>query len=511
MKTVLDRSIPDLARLVAQGEVSAEEATRVALARIAEGNARYGAFLTVQAEQALDAARAVDASRARGERLGALAGVPLGVKDALCTRDAPTTAGSRILTRATPSGEPGGPERGWRPPYDATVVARLRAAGAIVVGKCNMDELAMGSSTENSAFFPARNPWDTSRTPGGSSGGSAVAVAARMTPGALGSDTGGSIRQPAALTGVVGVKPTYGRVSRYGLVAFASSLDQVGPFASDVRGAARLLEVIAGRDAHDATTSDAPVGDYEEACGRDVAGLRVGVPEEYFGAGVDPAVELTVRAAIRGLEGLGVEIVPIQLPHTRHAIATYYVLATAEASSNLARFDGVRFGLRMPEARDLGSVYDTTRGAGFGREVKRRIMLGTYVLSAGYYEAYYLRAQRVRTLVKLDFDHAFHKVDVIAAPVSPVVAFRLGERLDDPLAMYLADACTLPASLAGVPAMSVPCGFAAAPDVGDGEGGPLPVGLQLIAPAFEEERLFAVGHAWERVAPAHAPPPRLPP
>jgi aspartyl-tRNA(Asn)/glutamyl-tRNA(Gln) amidotransferase subunit A len=550
MKSILDRSIPDIARLVSQGEVSAEEVTRLSLERIEQKNGLYGAFLTVQAERALDEARAVDTRRNRGERLGALAGVPIGIKDALCTRDAPTTAGSRILTRplprapdAGPAGEsrrareraadsarasrPGAPSgpvprapaesapdprRGFCPPYDATVVARLRAAGAVLPGKCNMDEFAMGSSTENSSFFPTRNPWDTSRIPGGSSGGSAVAVAARMTAGALGSDTGGSIRQPAALTGVVGIKPTYGRVSRYGLIAFASSLDQVGPIASDVRSAARMLEVIAGKDPHDATSVDAPVGDYEEACGRDIDGLRVGVPEEYFAQGLDPAVEVVVRAAVRGLEGLGCEVVPIRMPHTRYAVATYYILATAEASSNLARFDGVRFGLRVepsdvgaagaadPEhrtAKDLAALYSATRSAGFGREVKRRILLGTYVLSAGYYEAYYLRAQKVRTLVRRDFEAAFRDVDVIAAPVSPVVAFKLGEKIDDPLAMYLADVYTLPASLAGVPAMSVPCGFAT-PSDGDA---PMPVGLQLIAPPLEEERLCAVGHAWERIAP----------
>jgi aspartyl-tRNA(Asn)/glutamyl-tRNA(Gln) amidotransferase subunit A len=543
MKSILQRSIPDIARLVSQGEVSAVEVTRLSLERIERRNGLYGAFLTVQAERALDEARAVDARRTRGERLGALAGVPIGIKDALCTRDAPTTAASKILVRTSPSssvagGAPpanprtlrfgdavreaaggdsargqaaagaraggdqvssGAQERGWCPPYDATVVARLRAAGAVLPGKCNMDELAMGSSTENSAFFPARNPWDPTRTPGGSSGGSAVAVAAHMTAGALGSDTGGSIRQPASFTGVVGLKPTYGRVSRYGLIAFASSLDQIGPFASDVRGAARLLEVIAGRDPRDATSVDLPVGDYEEACGRDVEGLRVGVPVEYFAAGLDPAVDVTVRAAIRGLEGLGCEVVPIELPHTRYAVATYYILATAEASSNLARFDGVRFGLRVDPAHDLEALYRATRSAGFGREVKRRIMLGTYVLSAGYYDAFYLRAQKVRTLVRRDFDEAFARVDVLAAPVSPVVAFKLGEKIDDPLSMYLADIYTLPASLAGLPAMSVPCGFAPAPDGGE----PMPVGLQLIAPAFQEERLCAVGHAWERIA---APP-----
>jgi aspartyl-tRNA(Asn)/glutamyl-tRNA(Gln) amidotransferase subunit A len=504
MGSLLRTSIPDLARLVSQGEVSAEEVTRHALDRIERHDERYGAFLTVQAERALEDARAVDARRLRGERLGALAGVPIGIKDALCTRDAPTTAGSRILTRAGRGGEPeSDPARGFCPPYDATVVARLRAAGAILVGKCNMDEFAMGSSNENSAFFPAKNPWDTTRAPGGSSGGSAVAVATAMVSGALGSDTGGSIRQPASFTGTVGIKPTYGRVSRYGLIAFASSLDQVGPFAADVRGAARLLEVIAGHDPHDATSLEAPVGDYEEACGREVSGLTVGVPEEYFGQGLQPGVERVVQEAIRGLERLGCKVRPVRLAHTRHAVATYYIIATAEASSNLARFDGVRFGLRIEPKGDLAALYDATRGAGFGREVKRRILLGTYVLSAGYYDAYYLRAQRVRTLIRRDFDAAFREVDVIAAPVSPVVPFKLGERIDDPLAMYLADVYTLPASLAGVPAMSLPCGMAPPPEGGD----PLPVGLQLIAPALQEERLCAMGFALEQTVPrAPAPP-----
>jgi aspartyl-tRNA(Asn)/glutamyl-tRNA(Gln) amidotransferase subunit A len=502
MGSLLRRSIPDLARLVSQGEVSAEEVTRLALERIERHDGLYGAFLTTQAERALEDARAIDARRARGERLGALAGVPIGIKDALCTRDAPTTAGSKILTRAPLDASPD-PGRGFCPPYDATVVARLRAAGAILVGKCNMDEFAMGSSTENSAFFPAKNPWDTTRAPGGSSGGSAVAVAAGMAAGALGSDTGGSIRQPASFTGTVGIKPTYGRVSRYGLIAFASSLDQVGPFAADVRGAARLLEVIAGHDPHDATSLPEPVGDFEEACGRDVAGLRVGVPEEYFAEGIDPQVAEVVREAIRGLERLGCTIHPVHLAHTRYAVATYYIIATAEASSNLARFDGVRYGLRVEPKGDLAALYDATRGAGFGREVKRRILLGTYVLSAGYYDAYYLRAQRVRTLIRRDFDAAFAEVDVIAAPVSPVVPFKLGERLDDPLAMYLADIYTLPASLAGVPALSVPCGMARPP-----EGGPLlPVGLQLIAPALQEERLCALGHAFEQTTPRAPRPP----
>jgi len=496
---ILDRSIPDIVRLVQAGEVSAEQVARASIERIAHDNGRYGAFLTVQAERALESARGIDQRRTRGDKLGALAGVPIGLKDALCTRDVPTTAGSKVLTRRARPGEPDlDPRRGYRPPYDATVVARLRAADAVLPGKCNMDELAMGSSNENSAFSPVKNPWDTTRTPGGSSGGSAVAVAAGMTPGSLGSDTGGSIRQPASLSGVVGVKPTYGRVSRFGLIAFASSLDQIGTFAHDVRGAARVLEVIAGRDPFDSTSLEAPVGAYEAACGQDIRGLRVGVPEEYFARGIDPLVEERVRAAIDGLRGLGATLHPVKLPHTRYAVAAYYIVATAECSSNLARFDGVRFGLREEPKHDLQALYGATRAAGFGREVKRRIMLGTYVLSAGYYDAYYLRAQRVRTLIRKDFDDAFGAVDVIAAPVSPTVAFRLGEKLDDPLSMYLADVYTLPASMAGIPAISVPCGMTPA---SPGEP-PLPVGLQIIAPPLQEERMFRVAHAWEQISPA---------
>ena len=486
----LDRSACDVADAVARGEVTALEVARASLERIERDDPRLGAFVAVGAEPALDAARAVDAARARGEALGKLAGVPLAIKDALCTHDMTTTCASKILVRDG---------KGFRPPYDATVVARLRAAGAVLTGKANMDEFAMGSSNENSAFKPARNPWDTTRTPGGSSGGSAVAVAAGMTVGSLGSDTGGSIRQPAALTGIVGVKPTYGRVSRYGLVAFASSLDQVGPFARDVRGAARMLEVIAGRDGHDATSIESKVGAYEAACGKSVKGLRIGVPEEYFATGLDPAVEASVRDAVARLASLGCTVRPIQLPHTKYAVATYYVIATAEASSNLARFDGVRFGLRVEPARaDLATMYGATRDEGFGREVKRRIMLGTYVLSAGYYDAYYLRAQKVRTLFRRDFEAAFRDVDVIATPTSPVPAFRLGERVSDPLAMYLADVYTLPASLAGVPALSLP----SAPTPATADRPSLPVGLQLIAGPLDEERLFSVAAAYEAESPA---------
>ena len=482
----LEISIPELAKLVRSGELSAEELTRAATDRIAAIDGELGGFLTVARETALTQARKLDTRRHNGESLGLLAGVPIGLKDALCTSDQPTTAGARILTRRAAAD----PSDGWRPPYDATAVAKLRAADAVLVGKCNMDAFAMGSSTENSAFQVSRNPHDTTRTPGGSSGGSAVAVAASMVAGALGSDTGGSVRQPASFTGTVGIKPSYGRVSRYGLIAFASSLDQIGPFARDVRGAAALLEVIAGHDDNDGTSVRAPVPAYLEACGRDVSGLRIGVPEEYFAEGLDGEVEKQVRTAIASLESLGVAVTPVSLPHTPYAVATYYIVATAECSSNLARYDGVRFGLRLEDHADLQSLYRATRRAGFGAEVKRRIMLGTFVLSSGYYDAFYRRAQRARTLIVRDFSAAFEQVDLIATPVSPTVAFPLGDKLDDPLAMYLADVYTLPASLAGIAAMSIPCGL--------GESSGLPVGLQLMAPAFEEARMLSAAYAIEQ-------------
>ncbi len=472
-----------IAERVRRGETTALAVAEEALARIGARNAELNAFLTVSTDEVLAQARAVDAKRARGETLGPLAGVPIALKDALCTRGVRTTAGSKILER-------------WIPPYDATVVAKLRAADAVLPGKTNMDEFAMGSSNESSAFGPAKHPLDLTRAPGGSSGGSAVAVAAGMTPASLGSDTGGSIRQPAAFTGIVGVKPTYGRVSRYGLIAFASSLDQIGPFASDVRGAARVLAVIAGPDPRDMTSVAAPVDDFEGACGTSVKGLRIGVPEEYFAAGLDPEVEASVRAAIARLEADGCMVKPVQLAHTRHAVATYYVLAPAEASSNLARFDGVRFGLRVSADRRsaggprsaLRAMYGATREAGFGDEVKRRILVGTFVLSAGHYDAYYLKAQKVRTLIRRDFDAAFREVDAIVCPTTPSAAFLLGEKTGDPLAMYLADVYTLPASLAGLPAISVPCAPTSAG---------LPVGLQIIAPALRETTMFALAAAWE--------------
>jgi aspartyl-tRNA(Asn)/glutamyl-tRNA(Gln) amidotransferase subunit A len=470
-----DESVVEIAANVQAGQITAEKAVERSMARIVARDGEIHAFLRVARDEALAQARAVDEKRARGEKLGSLSGVAIAIKDAISTRGIESTAGSKILA-------------GYVPPYDATVIARLRAADAIVVGKTNMDEFAMGSSSENSAYGPVRNPWDLARTPGGSSAGSAAAVAARMVSCSLGSDTGGSIRQPAALTGTVGIKPTYGRVSRYGLIAFASSLDNIGPFATDVRGAARVLSVIAAHDPRDSTSLDAPLDNYEAACGRSVRGLRIGVPAEYFADGLDPEVEASVRTAISGLEAEGCVVRPVTLPHTRFAVATYYVLATAEASSNLSRFDGVRFGLRVTEGvagRDLRAMYGATRDAGFGAEVKRRILLGTFVLSAGYYDAYYLKAQKVRTLIRRDFERAFTDVDVICSPASPTPAFCLGEKTSDPLAMYLSDVYTLPASLAGIPAISG-----------------LPIGLQVMARPLEESTMIAVAAAWEARSPA---------
>ncbi|MGD0526443.1 MAG: Asp-tRNA(Asn)/Glu-tRNA(Gln) amidotransferase subunit GatA [Polyangiaceae bacterium] len=479
-----DDGVVAIAEKVRRGEVTAEQVTSAALERIAAKDGGLHAFLHVAGEHALEQARSIDARRSRGETLGPMAGVPVAVKDAICTRGVRTTAGSKILGT-------------YVPPYDAAVIERLRAADAVVVGKTNLDEFAMGSSTENSAFGATRNPWELTRTPGGSSGGSAAAVAARLAPCALGSDTGGSIRQPASLTGTVGLKPTYGRVSRYGLIAFASSLDQIGPFASDVRGAARVLSVIAGHDARDSTSLDVPHADWEGACDRGVKGLRIGVPEEYFADGLDPEVAASVRAAIAALERAGCVVREVTLPHTRYAVATYYVLATAEASSNLARFDGVRYGLRVDPRHELRAMYGATRDAGFGAEVKRRILLGTFVLSAGYYDAYYLKAQRVRTLVRRDFESAFREVDVLCSPAAPTPAFRLGEKVDDPLAMYLSDIYTLPASLAGLPAMSVPC----TPTKSG-----LPVGLHIVARPLDEASMLAVGAACEAAFPCTSAP-----
>jgi aspartyl-tRNA(Asn)/glutamyl-tRNA(Gln) amidotransferase subunit A len=445
-------------------------------ARIRKEDPEIGAFLTLSEDRARAQAERIDKLAADGQPLPPLAGVPIAIKDVMVTRGVCTTAGSKILEN-------------FVPPYDCTAVARLEAAGAVVLGKLNCDEFAMGSSTENSAYHPVHNPRDRTRVPGGSSGGSAAAVAAGMAVATLGSDTGGSIRQPASFCGVVGLKPTYGRVSRYGLIAFASSLDHIGPFANTVKDAALMLRTIAGRDPMDSTSADLPVPDYVGELEKPVQGLKVGVAKEYFGSGLDAEVRAAVEAAIQKLAALGCEIVPVTLPNTEYAIPAYYIVATAEASANLARFDGVRYGFRAKGAKTLAEMYRETRDGGFGMEVKRRIMLGTYALSAGYYDAYYLKAQKVRTLLTRDFDEAFKKVDVIAAPTAPTPAFKLGEKVDDPLAMYLADIYTVTANLAGIPGISVPCGE---------NHEKLPIGLQLFARHFDEATLLRVAHGYEQ-------------
>jgi aspartyl-tRNA(Asn)/glutamyl-tRNA(Gln) amidotransferase subunit A len=433
-------------------------------------------FLALSRERALAQASRVDAMLAAGDDPGPLAGVPIGVKDVLTMTGSPATAGSKIL-------------KGYMPPYDASVVKKLEAAGAVLLGKLNCDEFAMGSSNENSAYGPVRNPRALDRVPGGSSGGSAAAVAAGFCAASLGTDTGGSIRQPAAFCGVVGVLPTYGRVSRYGLIPFASSLDRVGPFTTNVRDAATMLSVLAGKDPLDATSADRPVDDYVGALAEPVVGLRIGVPEEYFGVGLDPEIRAAVESALDSLKAAGCTLVKISLAHTKYAIPTYYVVATAEASSNLSRFDGVRFGLRSAESSTLSAMYRKTRDEGFGPEVKRRILLGTYVLSAGYYDAYYRKAQQVRTLLTRDYLEAFESCDIIVGPMTPTAAFKLGEKTDDPLAMYLADIYSVAASLAGICGMSVPCGVTS-------EG--LPIGVQIMARHFDESTMLRVGLAVEQ-------------
>jgi aspartyl-tRNA(Asn)/glutamyl-tRNA(Gln) amidotransferase subunit A len=465
---------------IRSGRASTVEVCKAALTRIAAQNPSLNAFRTVDPDGALQRAAELDARRNEDAHLP-LFGVPVALKDNMCTREMPTTAGSHILERYTP-------------PYDAAVTERLEAAGAVIVGKTNCDEFAMGSSTEFSAFGPTRNPWSLDRTPGGSSGGSAAAVAGRLVPIALGSDTGGSIRQPAALCGVVGLKPTYGRVSRYGLLAFASSLDQIGPLTTTVADAAACLSVIAGHDPRDATSSTAPVEDYTATLTGDVRGLRIGVARSLFGDGLDPEVLAACDHSLEQLREAGASLVDIELPHSSHAIAVYYLVAMAEASSNLSRYDGVRYGYRAPGAASLGEMYDRTRDEGFGPEVKRRIILGTYVLSEGYYDAYYLKAQQVRTLIRQDYERAFANVDVIAMPTSPTPAFKLGDRVEDPLQMYLVDVFTVGVSLSGLPAISVPCGFTAAR---------LPIGLQLIGRAMGEVTVLKAADALER-ATSHA-------
>jgi len=445
-------------------------------ARIEKEDGQIGAFLTLSKERALEQADRMDRLAAEGKPLPPLAGVPVGIKDVMSTRGVRTTAGSKCLDK-------------YIPPYDCTAVAHLEAAGAVVLGKTNCDEFAMGSSNENSAYYPVRNPRDLNRVPGGSSGGSAAAVAADMAVAALGSDTGGSIRQPASFCGVVGLTPTYGRVSRYGLIAFASSLDHIGPLTKTVRDAATVLRTIAGRDPMDSTSADVPVPDYVSELDQPVRGMKLGVAKEYFAEGLNHEVRQAVEAAIDKLKGLGCAIVPISLPHTAYAIPTYYLIATAEASSNLARYDGVRYSHRAEEVRTLSEMYRRSRDEGFGAEVKRRIMLGTYALSAGYYDAYYLKAQKVRTLLTRDFDQAFQKVDAIVAPTCPTAAFRLGEKSNDPLSMYLEDIYTVTADLAGIPAISIPCGETKEK---------LPIGLQILGKHFDEPTVLRIAHAYEQ-------------
>jgi aspartyl-tRNA(Asn)/glutamyl-tRNA(Gln) amidotransferase subunit A len=482
-------SAADTAAKIASGDVSAVEVAQAHLDRIDAVDDRVHAFLHVDTEGALRAARAVDEKRAAGEELGPLAGVPLAMKDVVVTKGLPTTAGSKILA-------------GWHPPYDATISRRVKDAGIVMLGKTNMDEFAMGSSTENSAYGPTHNPWDLTRIPGGSSGGSSAAVAGFEAPLGIGTDTGGSIRQPAAVTGIVGFKPTYGNVSRYGLIAFSSSLDQAGPFARTVLDSALLYEVMAGHDPCDSTSIDksvAPaVAAARDGASGDLSGLRVGVVRELGGEGYQAGVLASFDDAVATLRKLGAEVVEVSCPHFEYALPAYYLIAPSECSSNLARFDSVRYGLRVGDdgVNSLEDVMSLTREAGFGAEVKRRIMIGTYALSSGYYDAYYGQAQKVRTLIARDFETAFEQADVLVSPSSPFVAFGLGERVDDPMAMYVNDLCTLPASLAGTPAISVPCGLA----------DDLPVGLQIMAPALADERCFRVGAAFESAVPPLSPP-----
>lgn len=484
---MIERTATELADLLSRGELSAVALAREFLQAIRQRDAKVQAFLHLDEANALQQAEAVDARRQRKEPLGPLAGIPVAIKDVLCTAGQPTTCGSKML-------------QNFRPPYDAHVVTRLKQAGLVILGKTNLDEFAMGSSTENSAYHITRNPWDLERIPGGSSGGSAAAVAACEVPLALGSDTGGSVRQPAGLCGIVGMKPTYGRVSRFGLVAYASSLDQISPFAHDVTDLALLLEVIAGHDPRDSTSVNQPVPSYRQMLDQPVQPLTVGVAKEYFSAGLDSEVEQSIRAALKIYERLGATVKEISLPHSLYAVATYYLVATAEASSNLARYDGVHYGHRAQRFENLIDMYCRTRGEGFGAEVKRRIMLGTYALSSGYKDAYYLKALKVRRLIKDDFDKAFASCDVVMGPIAPTPAFKIGEKSGDPLAMYLSDIYTISANLAGLPGICIPCGASRAG---------LPIGLQILAPPFEEAKLLRVARMHERATDWHLRRPKL--
>lgn len=475
-------TISQLTEKVARREVSAREVTQACLNRVAKVDETVHAFISYDAADALAQADAIDKEIAGGNNTHRpLLGIPIGIKDVLAVKNHPLNCGSKILGN-------------FVSPYDATVIEKMKAAGAIIFGRLNMDEFAMGSSTENSAFGLTRNPWDTTRIPGGSSGGSAAAVAAEEVIATLGTDTGGSIRQPAALCGCVGLKPTYGRVSRYGLVAFASSLDQIGPFTKDIRDTAILLNVISGHDRRDSTSVNQAVPDYTKALDGNIKGLRLGLPKEYMIDGLDPEVKAAVEAAVKQLESLGATVEEISLPHTEYAAATYYIIAPAEASANLARFDGIRYGARVDGANPI-ELYSKTRGAGFGSEVKRRIILGTYVLSSGYYDAYYLRAQKVRTLIRQDFLKAFEKVDAIVTPTTPTAAFKIGEKSGDPLQMYLSDIFTISCNLAGICGVSLPCGFTKSPK--------LPIGLQLLGKPFGEETMLKIAHAYEQSTPWH--------
>ena len=474
-------TIHELNDMLRKGETTSRAVTESVLGRIKAVDGKVKAYITVTEEVALRQAEQADKRIKAGDTSSPLLGIPIAVKDNMCTDGIKTTCASKILGN-------------FVPPYDATVVRKLNQAGYVLCGKPNMDEFAMGSSTENSGFFITKNPWDLERIPGGSSGGSAAATAAGECIGSLGSDTGGSIRQPAACCGVVGLKPTYGRVSRFGLVAFASSLDQIGPITKDVTDSALLMNVISGHDVKDSTSANIPAPDFTKALKKDAKGLRIGLPREYFIEGMDPEVEKAVRDAVKTLEGLGATVVEVSLPHTDYAVATYYILATSEASSNLARYDGIKYGFRAEGAKDLLDLYMKSRSQGFGPEVKRRIMLGTYALSAGYYEAYYKKGQQVRTLIKRDFDEAFRMVDVIATPTAPTAAFRIGEKSSDPLQMYLSDIFTISVNLAGIPGISLPCGFTSTN---------LPIGLQLLGKHFDEEAILHAAFAYEQATEWH--------
>ncbi|MGG1653806.1 Asp-tRNA(Asn)/Glu-tRNA(Gln) amidotransferase subunit GatA [Paenibacillus sp. NRS-1783] len=484
--SLFDNTLPEIHNKLHQKEISVSDLVGHALETIGAREDKIKAYITVDEEQARASARQLDDHLISGEERGLLFGLPVGIKDNIVTEGLRTTCGSQFL-------------KNFDPVYDATVVDKLRTAQAVTLGKMNMDEFAMGGSNENSSFFPARNPWDLERVPGGSSGGSAAAVAAGEAYFTLGSDTGGSIRQPASYCGVVGLKPTYGLVSRFGLVAFASSLDQIGPITKNVQDSAYVLQAIAGYDHKDSTSAKVDVPDYLNALTGDVKGLRIAVPKEYLGEGVDPQVKEKVLDALKTLEGLGAVWEEVSLPHTEYAVATYYLLASSEASSNLARFDGVRYGVRADNPDNLLDLYHQSRTQGFGPEVKRRIMLGTYALSSGYYDAYYLKAQKVRTLIKQDFDRVFEQYDVIIGPTAPTTAFKIGSQVDDPLTMYLNDILTVPVSLAGVPAISIPCGLA----------GGLPVGLQIVGKAFDESSVLRVAHAFEQNTEFHKQRPQL--